>query len=127
MANDHAATILKHDAEIARLREENENGKRYKSELDMIARAVYPHKEGGFTYSALFICDEISDTRAKLDRMRKALEALVNKLDLVHKDHSYMAVWQMAAVHGCVYDGPTYADELTDARLALNSQPTPQT
>lgn len=53
------------------------------------------------------------------DETREALRALVEKLEAIHSDPSYQGVWTMYAVHGGVYDGPQYADELARAKDVL--------
>lgn len=61
-------------------------------------------------------------------RLRDCLEALVNKLEQVHQSDSYQGVAMIAAIHGFVYDGPTYAEELKAAKelLALIAPDTPK-
>jgi hypothetical protein len=52
---------------------------------------------------------------------RAALEALVARLDEVHADPRYRAVWALAHSYGVDYRGPRYDRELEAARLALRS------
>jgi hypothetical protein len=54
---------------------------------------------------------------------RAALRALIDRLDLVHEDERYKSVWMMYMIHGGRYDGPTYEQELRDAKRALGDQP----
>lgn len=50
---------------------------------------------------------------------RKALEALVKRLDEVHADPQYRGVWQMHMIHGGRCAGLTYTAELKAAHEAL--------
>lgn len=47
--------------------------------------------------------------------------ALVKKLREVHEDPRYLSVWMMAQVHGSMYAGPFYTDELGALEKALTS------
>ncbi len=49
----------------------------------------------------------------------KALRTLVAKLDAVHADPRYAAVWTMYQVHGGRYTEPTYTVEFQQAKDAL--------
>lgn len=49
----------------------------------------------------------------------KVLAALLDKLDAIGKAQA--SVFQMAAIHGCPYTGPTWVDEYADARATLAS------
>ena len=51
--------------------------------------------------------------------LRAALQVLVNKLEVVHADKRYEAVWVMYEIHGGHYSGPKYADELAAAKQSL--------
>jgi hypothetical protein len=66
--------------------------------------------------------EPLSDEQAKA--VRDACAALVKKLDEVHDDLNYKAVWYLYNAHGGTYRGPTYYDELNRAREALK-EPTP--
>lgn len=50
----------------------------------------------------------------------EALSALVEKLDLVHDDPRYEAVWTISQLHAGPYTGPQYDKELEAGRLALS-------
>lgn len=45
---------------------------------------------------------------------------LINKLDEIHNDSRYIAVWTNYHIHGCRYTGPTYIDELNKAKEVLS-------
>lgn len=49
----------------------------------------------------------------------EAARALVAKLNEVHADPRYMAIWYLAAAHGAPYDGPKYEAELQALTAAL--------
>lgn len=51
--------------------------------------------------------------------MREALKGLVEKLDAIHKNARYQAVWECAQFSMGPYTGPDYAKELEQARAAL--------
>lgn len=50
---------------------------------------------------------------------REVLENLVNKLVEVHADPRYESVWKNYVIHGHLYEGPFYANELKAAQQAL--------
>ncbi len=51
--------------------------------------------------------------------IRRAAAALVAKLDTIHEDHRYQAVWTIAQAHNGSYEGPQYRDELEALRSLL--------
>lgn len=51
--------------------------------------------------------------------IRKAAAALVAKLDAIHEDPRYQAVWIIAKVRNGSYEGPQYRDELEALRSLL--------
>ena len=53
------------------------------------------------------------------ERLREIFGALVAKMDLIHEDPKFIAVWQIAQAHYGQYTGPKYEDELNAARAAL--------
>jgi hypothetical protein len=56
-------------------------------------------------------------------RLQPALKRLVDKLDLIGEDPQFRSVWTMHKVHGGNYTGPTYVEELKEARAALACRP----
>lgn len=54
-----------------------------------------------------------------VEGVAKALGDLIARLDYVHADERYMAVWIMYAIHGGKYIGPKYDQELEAARNVL--------
>lgn len=46
--------------------------------------------------------------------------ALVQKLVLIHEDPRYLGVWQLYMIHGGVYEGPTYTQELAELAEVLS-------
>ena len=59
---------------------------------------------------------------SELDRRGKVIvkaEALVNKMDVVHKDSGYRGTWEIAYAHGHRYTGPQYDVELAALTEAL--------
>lgn len=67
--------------------------------------------------------------QAKIDRLTAQVEqqqkvigvlrTLVDKLEAVHADPRYAAVWTLYAVHGGHYTEPKYEQEFNDAKKAL--------
>lgn len=62
---------------------------------------------------------ERDEAQHALESARKALETLVTRLHVVHKDERYLAVWMCYINHGGTYSGPFYVDELKAAETAL--------
>ena len=56
---------------------------------------------------------------ASLAAAREALEGLVRRLEEVHADAAYQAVWQIAQLHVGPYRGLTYVDALARAAAVL--------
>jgi hypothetical protein len=50
---------------------------------------------------------------------RTALANLVAKIDAIHNDEQFKAVWVFYVIHGFSYQGPKYVDELSEARAVL--------
>jgi hypothetical protein len=72
------------------------------------------------------ICQVLEDNLALLARVAKleaALSGLVYRLDEIHEDLAYKAVWTSYMLHGGRYQGPTYVDALAEARAALKDAP----
>jgi hypothetical protein len=44
---------------------------------------------------------------------------LVAKLELIHEDENFKGAWALYFVHGGVYNGPTYTNELEKLKDAL--------
>lgn len=55
----------------------------------------------------------------KLDQLRTAARALIEKLDEIEADSSYRGMWAMAEVHGMKYAGPDYEKEKARLRDQL--------
>lgn len=51
-----------------------------------------------------------------MDNLLILVKALIDKIDEVHLDSRYAAVWHLARLHGCEYDGPTYTNEFNALR-----------
>jgi len=51
--------------------------------------------------------------------LEAALKNLVDKLTEVENNSEYKGIWTVAYVHGIQYAGPSYAEELSAARLVL--------
>ena len=49
----------------------------------------------------------------------EALRALVDRLEEIHAHPAFKGVWTLYHVHGGVYDGPTWVEELKRAKKAL--------
>ena len=54
--------------------------------------------------------------------LTEATEKFIHKIEEFHKDPRYIGVWQMYVIHGGKYDGPQYAEELKELKLALARQ-----
>lgn len=66
---------------------------------------------------------ERDDARRRLEAVEGAAKHLVDRLDAVHADARYAAVWHIAQMHVGPYLGPMYAAELNALRTAL-TEPT---
>jgi hypothetical protein len=53
------------------------------------------------------------------EEIRRKAKALVEKIEAIHADNRYRAVWEVAFVHGYKYDGPQYVEELSALKTAL--------
>ena len=51
-----------------------------------------------------------------------AAMALVGKIKIIHELPEYRAVWQIAHVHGCRYDGPKYDKELETLEREIHAE-----
>ena len=58
--------------------------------------------------------------------LKEALEKLVAKLEFVHEDDRYKAVWECAQLYAGPYDGLTYESELKAAQAILSNYEKPQ-
>lgn len=67
----------------------------------------------------LWLLDEIERLDRALETLKPAAMALLQKLDAVHADSRYLAVWQSAQCHIGKYEGPTYTNELMQLEKAL--------
>ena len=54
--------------------------------------------------------------------LTEAAEKFIAKVEEIHKDPRYISVWTMYMIHGGNYDGPNYAEELKELKLALARQ-----
>jgi hypothetical protein len=54
-----------------------------------------------------------------MNEIKQAAKALVDKLDLIEENPQFQDVWGIAYVHGLVYTGPNWADELKNLREVL--------
>jgi hypothetical protein len=57
--------------------------------------------------------------RAEIKALREAAQALSDRLEVVHNDDSYRAVWSLSHAHCGGYTGPRYDTELAELRRAL--------
>jgi hypothetical protein len=55
----------------------------------------------------------------------RAAQALVDRLEFIHADPAYMAVWTSNHIHNGPYSGPQYKNELDDLKAALTAIATP--
>lgn len=62
---------------------------------------------------------EVARLREENERLRKAAQELVDRIDLIHANESYKAIWVCALVNHCEYTGPTYEAELKALSAAL--------
>ena len=53
------------------------------------------------------------------ERLREALQALVEKLDEIAADRGFQSIFTLYAVHGGDYRGPNWLDALSRARAVL--------
>lgn len=63
-------------------------------------------------------------SQAHIRQLREALEGLVRRLEVVHEDSAYKAVWTSYHIHHGTYRGPQYTLEFESAQQALrDTQP----
>ena len=68
------------------------------------------------TYSDL-VCDidslqvELTDLRTENDRLKKAAQNMIDKLNKIQNDSNYIGIFQMANIHGLAYNGENYSKE----------------
>jgi len=55
--------------------------------------------------------------------LEDAVRKFSKKLDEIHADEQYKAVWTLAMVHGLTYQGPTYKDEYASLKRIMESKP----
>ena len=63
--------------------------------------------------------DPHGECAAEITRLRTALSALVLKIDKIVESDAFKGVFQIAALHGCEYNGEKWGGELSNARAAL--------
>ena len=61
----------------------------------------------------------VEDLQERISTLEAALRGLVDRLDVIHADPKYRAVWEIYMIHQGPYSGPQYGDELEIARKAL--------
>ena len=71
-------------------------------------------------HNVRFTSAMLEQARDREAAARTMLIRLVTKLDAVHKDPAYVAVWTLAQSHLGFYKGATYTKELDDARALLD-------
>lgn len=69
--------------------------------------------------------DEPSPLQIERDVYCLALSRLVRKLEAVHEDPRYKAVWESYMIHGGQYTEPKYTEELKGARELLSHYSSP--
>ncbi len=67
---------------------------------------------------------EIADCKMENKRLREAALALVERMDFIHDNSTYMSVWTLHQLHHGPYSGPQYVAELERLREALHRQET---
>jgi hypothetical protein len=64
-----------------------------------------------------------AETEAQRQKQRdaalSAAKTLLERLDSIHEDGAYQAVWNIYTVHSGQYKGPTYVEELAALRTTL--------
>lgn len=53
--------------------------------------------------------------------LKESAELLVKKLEEIHEDSGYKGIWTSAMIHGIIYRGPTYKNELDNLKEILKS------
>jgi hypothetical protein len=61
----------------------------------------------------------LAATSTPLAEAVTAAQALVDRLEFIHADPAYMAVWTSNHIHNGPYSGPQYKNELDDLKAAL--------
>lgn len=54
-----------------------------------------------------------------MNKLIESAKALRDKLDLIEKDGQFKTIFEIAYMHGRIYTGPNYAQELKDLDKAL--------
>ncbi|HSE03749.1 MAG TPA: hypothetical protein VLK35_06295 [Methylomirabilota bacterium] len=89
-----------------------------------IAREYMPDGQFWYHQAIADLLKAYDAAQAEIARLREAATALLVKLDAVHADGRYAAVWQISQMHVGPYDGPKYEVEMAALRAAL-TPPTP--
>lgn len=64
----------------------------------------------------------VSKLEQEINRIGGAAKALVARLESIHNDPHYMAVWESYAIHGGNYsNGPKYDKELESLKTAIDA------
>jgi hypothetical protein len=63
---------------------------------------------------------KIESLKEKNELLRKALQDLVDKLDLLAKDEQFQGVFVLYNVHGGYYTGPNWVVEFEAAKKVLS-------
>lgn len=58
--------------------------------------------------------------KEELNLTKTVLRNLVSKLEHVHADPEFIGVWTINQLHNGKYTGPTYVDELKEAKALLS-------
>lgn len=61
--------------------------------------------------------------RNRVTALSHVVRRLLDRLEHVHADPRYIAVWQCAQTHFGPYEGPQYHTEMETAREVLNEEP----
>lgn len=72
------------------------------------------------TYAIDILRSEVTKLTIERDAIKLVLKNLVDQIDSVHNDSRYQSVWMMYNIHGGIYNGPFYKDEMEAAKDILN-------
>jgi len=68
---------------------------------------------------------QLHSAQLSAEGMKTVLESLLKKLEIVHANPAYQAVWILSQNHSGPYTGPSYDEEMMNAHEALSSTPAP--
>lgn len=104
--------------------------------MNMLAKFEFPDTDANATkerhhncvraVACVNACAPLSDPTTSIPALLRVAEAarkLLLRLEVVHSDPDYQAVWALSQLHGGQYAGPTYTEEKAALDTALSTLP----